>query len=54
MRGIAGQVIATGLASAFAFFSLIAMQCALLNVLGRAGVQRVAVVLQTLFAAALV
>ena len=54
VRGIAGQVIATGLASAFIFFSLIAMQCALLNVLGRAGVQRVAVVLQTLFAASLV
>ena len=54
VRGIAGQVIATGLAAAFVFFSLIAMQCALLNVLGRAGVQRVAVVLQTLFAASLV
>jgi hypothetical protein len=54
VRGIAAQVIATGLASAFVFFSLVAMQCALLNVLGRAGVQRVAVVLQTLFAALLV
>ncbi len=51
LRGIAGQVVATGLASAFTFFSLIAMQCALLNVLGRVTVQRVAVVLQTLFAA---
>ena len=53
LHGVAGQVIATGLASAFTFFSLIAMQCALLNVLGRATVQRVAVVLQTLFAASL-
>jgi hypothetical protein len=54
VRGIAGQIIATGMASAFVFFSLIAMQCSLLNVLGRAGVQRVGVVLQTLFAASLV
>jgi hypothetical protein len=54
VRGMAGQFIATGLASAFTFFTLIAMQCALLNVLGRSAVQRVAVVLQTLFAASLV
>jgi len=53
LRGMAGQFIATGLASAFTFFSLIAMQCALLNVLGRTTVQRVAVLLQTLFAASL-
>lgn len=54
VRGMAGQFIATGLASAFTFFALIAMQCALLNVLGRAAVQQVAVVLQTIFAASLV
>jgi hypothetical protein len=53
LRGMGGQFIATGLASAFTFFALIAMQCALLNVLGRGTVQRVAVVLQTLFAASL-
>jgi hypothetical protein len=52
--GVAGQVIATGLASAFPFFALIAIQCALLNALGRGAVQQVAVVLQTLFAASLV
>jgi hypothetical protein len=54
VRGIGSQVIATALASAFPFFALIAMQCALLNVLGRVAVQQVAVVLQTLFAASLV
>jgi hypothetical protein len=54
LRGMLGQVVATGFASAFTFFSLVAMQCALLNVLGRSAVQRVAIVLQILFAASLV
>jgi hypothetical protein len=54
VRGIFAQSVATGLASAFTFFALVAMQCALLNGLGRSAVQRVAVVLQTLFAASLV
>jgi hypothetical protein len=54
VRGVLGQVVATCLAAAFTFFSLVAMQCALLNVLGRSAVQRVSVLLQILFAASLV
>lgn len=52
-RGIAAQLVAMSMASACGFFALIALQCALLTVLGRRVVQRLAVVLQIVFAVAL-
>lgn len=53
VRGVAAQLVAMSMAAAFGFFSLVALQCAMLALLGRAVVQRVSVVLQVVFAVAL-
>jgi hypothetical protein len=53
VRGIGAQFVAMSMAAACGFFALIALQCALLTVLGRATVQRVSVALQILFAVGL-
>jgi hypothetical protein len=52
-RAMLAHLAATVMASGFIFFGLIALQCGLLSVLGRGAALRVAVVLQTLLAAAL-
>ena len=51
---VGGHLVATISASAFSFFSIIAMQCVLLCVLGRVAVQRAAVVLQIVFGVLLI
>lgn len=53
LHGIVAQFIAMAMAAATGFFTIIALQCALLSLLGRAFVERLSVVLQIVCAIAL-